>query len=141
MVISFQDYTDYGYDLISEMAWKRWYIVAYQIVTLQTFNRVNEETLVDGSDLAQRNRWGICELADLLYTNSANLKETASGGAMKSFTNEGYSETFATASLADLQALLAEGIQNTLSIFFESWQLFRGGGSYFAGLEGQNNNL
>ena len=98
-----------------------------------TLGRVTDEFLnpVEGgeepSQPIERNKRGICEIADLLYADE--IKPIGQAGvAIKSFSNEGYSETLADTTSVAARDRLDADIRAIMDTFFTREQLFRGVG-------------
>jgi len=126
MGISFSDYTAFGHRLIPEGDFNRWMTKAVLYTESITLQRVTNEFLGDGEGdpvWKERNRRGVCEIADILYKN--DLKPVGESGAViSSFKNEGYSETYAD--LGTARKAFKDSMDDVLTVYFKREQLYRG---------------
>ena len=128
--MSFEEYTEMGYDSIPEQRFYRYICKAGSIIETNTLGRVTDEFLnSEDSDqqLVKKNKRGICEVADLVY-DFDNVATGESGAKIKSFSNEGYSETFVDKSTTDAKQSFSQNLKDILSTFFTTEQLSRQAG-------------
>lgn len=133
LFVTFQEYTEFGYDAIPELRFARFMIKAGGFVEKWTLGRVNYVVLNPANneyvddELIERNKRGICEIAELVFTRD-NPAIGESGQPIKSFSNEGYSETLANAGTAEMDAFFECEAMGILTAYFTPEQLYRGGG-------------
>ena len=114
MYITFDVYEALGYSLVPELAFERFEAMARLTADRLTMNRLRNATLSDD------NKRGVCELIDLHYSDMN--PEQAQMGALASFTNMDYSETYATAPTKTL----GERIDLVIANYFTRAQRYRG---------------
>ena len=130
MYVTYNDYTELGYSIVPKEAFVRYAAKAEAIIRKYTFDRIADADLYpeESADaekrrIAEMNRRGVCELAELFYLQDQRTIGE-SGAAIKSFSNEGYSETLDTSEHDEM------AVQNkTVSIvrtYFTAAQLYRG---------------
>ena len=118
MLITFSDYSGLNYTAVSAMEFPRFEAMARKTVDKHCFGRVT------AYDITEDNIRGMCELIDLFYFD-ANPQESADAKLVTSFSNEGYSESYAPGK----QVLsLQSRITDIMSLYFTPAQLFRGVG-------------
>ena len=132
MIVTFKEYKAFGYDLIPKKVFPKIITRAGLTVEQRTLGRVTEEWLANpGADippeLVKRNKRGICEIADLYFTLQ-NKPVGEAGAVIKSFSNEGYSETLADTTGESSRLVLENDVAAVMDIFFTPEQLFRGVG-------------
>lgn len=131
MYVTFEEYAGFGYDSVPESKFERYVLKSGYMVEKWTLNRVTDAILNSGdetidTDIRKRIEWnkrGLCEITELIYANE-NPVLGESGAAIKSFSNEGYSETLAGMSQDEFDQRLL----HILSTFFTQEQLCRRGG-------------
>ena len=128
--VSYREYKRLGFSLIPRSAFNRFIARAGYTVETQTFGRVNAQWLNEKSydddmrNLKERNMRGVCEIADLLYAND-NRVIGESGGAIRSFSNEGYSETLADNASSDARLAFEKNLRDIINTYFTDYQLNR----------------
>jgi len=134
-IITFQEYTDFGFSTIPENVFERWITEAFWIVERWSFGRVYpfemaEDDPTEYADpiLVERNKRGICAVADLVYGKNALSSATASGAQLKGFSNEGYSETYATMTPGDIEDQFNNELMRVMFMYFTQYQLHRRAG-------------
>ncbi len=130
MYITQEDYTRLGYTAVPEAVFTRYAAKAEAVVRKLTFDRISGENLRPGADAgeyarrtAELNRRGVCEVMDVLYAQD-QLAIGEAGAPIKSFTNEGYSETLDTAGWSAAEA--HRKIRDIMCMYFSAGQLYRG---------------
>jgi len=131
MYITFGDYTKLGYTAVPEDSFARFEMMASSKVRKHTFGRITFEELhrEDLSEedriVAEMNMRGICEITELLYNlNNPAVGET--GAPIKSFSNEGYSETLTDKNDKSFLDSANSKINGIMSSYFLYDQLYRG---------------
>lgn len=104
--VNYSQYTGLGYDAISETAFPRWEAKAENEARRRILNKASPFILsVDESSdynennptyWAEQNQRGICEIADAFYLLDKALSDGEPGPAVKSFSNQNYSESYAS---------------------------------------------
>ena len=126
MFVTYREYLSFGYSAIPADKFPRFIYRAGALAEALTLGRVTVDFLNDAdadAALAERNKRGISEIAELMFSHYTQAIGEA-GLPIKSFTNNGYSETYADGESG------SEAYQNALiticSTFFTREQLFRG---------------
>jgi hypothetical protein len=114
MYLTYQQYTDLGYNAIPEAAFSRWEAHAEQLVRNYTNNSITDATV---TEINQR---GICEIMDALYKSDKVLLGSEGGQPVTGFSNQKYSESYAAPK--DVQALADNTIQRILQVYFTQEQ-------------------
>ena len=130
MYITWEEYTKYKYSAVPETEFERYAYNAETVVRKYTFDRISDADLhpdeiadAEVKRIAEMNQSGVCELVDVLHKQEQETVGDA-GAAIKSFSNEGYSETLDTSGQS---AEVVQGkIQSIMRSYFTSEQLFRG---------------
>ena len=130
MYVTFDEYTRYGYNLIPREVFERYIIQGGGLAERYTLGRVNADFLASATNLSglvERNKRGICELAELVYKRE-RLAIGEAGVPIRSFSNEGYSETLADSSAEKRAAAFELQASEILSAYFTPEQLCRRAG-------------
>jgi hypothetical protein len=107
---------------------------AGHMVESWTLGRVTDESLNAGATdrmLAQRNKRGVCEIADLLF-RQATFGIGDAGVSISGFKNEGYSETFANTGAEESGMMIERAVMRILDVYFTPEQVCRKGGGSLA---------
>ncbi|WP_066689073.1 head-tail connector protein [Christensenella intestinihominis] len=130
MYVTHEDYTELGYNVVPKETFIRYEAKAEAVVRKYTFDRITDESLhpegtADAEErrIAEMNRRGICELAELFYLQGKSVTGE-SGAAIKSFSNEGYSETLDTSGHDEVT--VQRKTVNIVRTYFTAEQLYRG---------------
>lgn len=130
MYITLEEYKNYGYSTVPETEFKRYAYNAETTVRKYTFDRISDADLrpdesadAEVKRIAEMNQRGVCELVDVLY-NQEQVTIGEAGAAIKSFSNEGYSETLDTSGQSAGE--VRRKIRDIMYSFFTSEQLYRG---------------
>lgn len=92
MYATYEDYTNtYGGSTISSEDWPRLEVRAAAYIDEITYER-----LKDGRPIPQEVVLAVCAVADVLTAEDAAARAALSSAGVKSFNNDGYSETLAT---------------------------------------------
>ncbi len=130
MYITQEEYARLGYTAVPENTFSRYAVKAEAVVRKFTFDRISDEDLRPDETakeparrVAELNQRGVCEVMDVLYAQDQSVIGAA-GAPIKSFTNEGYSETLDTAGWSAVEA--HRKIRDIMCIYFSAEQLYRG---------------
>lgn len=130
MYITLDDYKKYGYTAVPETEFKRYAYNAEVTIRKYTFDRISdadmrpdEQTDPEARRVAEMNQRGVCELVDALHKQEQETIGEA-GAAIKSFSNEGYSETLDTSGQSASE--VRRKIRDIMHLYFTSEQLYRG---------------
>lgn len=115
MYVTFEQYAELGYSLVPENEFARWEAMSGQFVRKHTFDRVTD------SGITESNRRGVCEIADIYYSDANQLNRP-----IASFSNENYSESYGIPSRLDIPTT-TERVTGVLKTYFTADQLWRGG--------------
>jgi len=132
MFVTRKEYEGFGHDLIPEAKFLRTINKAGMIAQQHTLGRLpweaNSASQSDDS-IAEWNKMGICELADLIYTREA-VAIGASGAPIVAFRNESYSETISSdrANPVELELAYNKQIGRIIAAYFTPEQRSRVGG-------------
>ncbi len=118
MLITYGDYTGLGYNVIPETAFPRYEALARKAVDKFCFQRVTAESIQED------NKRGMCELAELYYFDK-NPQEDDANKVVASFSNNGYSESYASKGTAPAKTLETK-VYEVIGLFFTAEQLYRG---------------
>lgn len=120
-------YESLGHSLVPGADFDQYEARAEQTVRRYTFHRISGADLAPPSDaddetkrIAQANQRGVAELMDLLY--ETDHPEAAPKGPLSGFSNEGYSESYATTTQQTLDQRTRAIIEN----YFTPDQRWRG---------------
>lgn len=130
MYIAYEDYTKLGYNAVPKETFTRYAAKAEAVIRKYTFDRITDADLhpeesadAEKRRIAEMNQRGLCELAELFYLRAQHVTGE-SGAAIKSFSNEGYSETLDTSEHDEMT------VQNKMAsivfAYFTAEQLYRG---------------
>ena len=139
MYIAYEDYTKLGYNAVPKETFTRYAAKAEAVIRKYTFDRITDADLhpeesvwlvlafstmnAEKRRIAEMNQRGLCELAELFYLQAQHVTGE-SGAAIKSFSNEGYSETLDTSEHDEMT------VQNKMAsivfAYFTAEQLYRG---------------
>ena len=130
MYIVYEDYTKLGYNAAPKEAFARFAAKAEAVVRKYTFDRITDADMhpeesadAEKRRIAEMNQRGLCELAELFYLQDQRVTGE-SGAAIKSFSNEGYSETLDTAEHDE--ATIQHKAVNIVLTYYTATQLYRG---------------
>lgn len=113
-MITYTEYAKLGYSTIPKDEFSRYEAKAALTAHKYTFGRLNR------TKLTESNRRGICELADLYYSEDNNLNRKVSG-----FTTNKYSETWAVRG-GDSLPSAEQSAYALMQIYFAAELLYRG---------------
>ena len=128
MYVTFDEYTRFGYNLIPREVFERYIINGGGLAERYTLGRVSADFLASATNLSglvERNKRGICELAELVYKRE-RLAIGEAGVPIRSFSNEGYSETLVD--IKEQAAAFEYRLGEVLSTYFTPEQLCRRAG-------------
>lgn len=130
MYITREEYTGYGYSKVPKDDFARYAYNSEVIVRKYTFNRISDADLrpdasadSDIKRTAEMNQRGVCEIVDVLYAQD-QITVGESGAAIKSFSNEGYSETLDTS--RNNASETNRKIRDIMVAYFTAKQRYRG---------------
>lgn len=130
MYISLKEYNFYGYTAIPDNAFDKYAYNAEAIIRKNTFNRISDSDLrpdesadKEAKRIAEMNQRGVCEIMEALYAQD-QVTIGEAGAAIKSVTNEGYSETLDTSRNGVTET--RRKIRDALYTYFTPTQLYRG---------------
>jgi len=130
MYLKYEEYQELGYTKVPDEVFEQYEADAEALVRGFTFNRITDDDMRPSEDadaeaqrIAVMNRRGMCRLIDLYYSQSHEVIGEK-GGVIKSFTNEGYTETLDTA--AKDEKLVQEKAKRIIFTYFTPEQLYRG---------------
>lgn len=124
--MDYEEYIELGFSLVPEGAFPRHIMAAFSSALAETLGRINIEWFTEPEEenaaLVDRNKIGLCELADQDYRlNSVAVGET--GTPIISFRNESYEEKYVSAfGLAESRK---RELKRIMSMYFSSEQLSR----------------
>lgn len=133
MYVTYEEYKSLGYSAVSEDEFPRYEMQAEGIVRKHTLNRItdeglrpDEEAAADVKRIALMNQHGVCNIIDTCYAQarSSVVLSSEADGVVKSFSNEGYSETYADAT--EVKKAFDNMINLYLREYFTAEQLYRG---------------
>jgi len=112
MLVSLAEYTERGYATCPPSEFTRYELMAEQRVMRYTQGRA-------AANITDENIYGVCELIELLYADTNGSLQT---GAVTSFSNSRYSESYATPTAKSVDERAADIIAN----YFTAEQRWRG---------------
>ena len=131
MFVSFREYVNFGYETIPKEQFERFINKAGYLTEKWTLGRVTDASLNPARKirdaLVQRNKRGICELAELYFRKESRALGEA-GSYIQSFSNEGYSETVADAGAVNTAVAFEVESAAIFDTYFTPEQLCRRAG-------------
>lgn len=133
--VTFDEYMALGYSAVPIEQFTRWEMRAESVVRKHTFNRITSADLrpPDSANdetkrIATMNQMGVCELIDAFFAHSEQTKAVYgdAGAPISSFSNEGYSESYANSSSTDSTQAINAKIGEIIGAYFTQEQLYRG---------------
>ena len=116
MRMKYSDYKKLGYSVIPKKEFTRYSGMAEK-TAMRFINTLRTRDVYDIPDMTEENKRGICEIANILYTEENQLNRPIAG-----FTNEKYREQYFKG--ADLSK--NEKIWEIMCAYFTHEQLYRG---------------
>lgn len=130
MYVTKEEYAALGYFSVLNEAFARYEAKAEAIVRRCTFDRISDADMRPGEEaeyevkrIAEMNQRGVCELMDVFYAQDQDVIGE-SGAAIKSFSNEGYSETL-DSSKCD-ETAVRQKVLSIVCAYFTPEQRYRG---------------
>lgn len=130
MYVTYEEYKELGYIAAREENFTRYEAQAEAIVRCFTFDRISDADLhpdesagEEEKRIAQMNKHGVCQLIDACISTQPGVEGSADA-PVKSFTNEGYSETYE--STAERQSAFKSLVLTCINSFFTAEQRYRG---------------
>ena len=112
-MITYIEYTNFGYSLIPEAEFERYAARAFLTAIKYTFNRLDKD------NLTEYNKRGLCELAELFYSDAKQINKP-----LLSFQNGNYSEMYGLPSTTNIQTI-DDNAYAIVRTYFTSEQLCR----------------
>ena len=111
-LITYGEYTELGYESVSEKDFGRFLALAESALRQHTFGRIT-------GDLTLKGRYALCELIDVFFADNSR------GSAhLTAFSNEGYSEKYAEHER--LVRTAGERAKDIINRFFDKDEVWRG---------------
>jgi hypothetical protein len=95
--LTYDNYSLMGYALVSEIEFDR-----FETMAEATINRYTQNKFKD-TELTKYQLYGVAEVTNMLYRQMSVVTETSGGQAIQSFSNQKYSESYATSAEAQAQ--------------------------------------
>jgi hypothetical protein len=129
MYVDYEEYKKLGFSAVAEADFPRYEMKAEAVVRRFTFDRITDEDLrapgdADGEArrIAEMNKYGVCEIIDACHAADMGAREE--GPAVRSFSNNGYSETYEGA--AERRLASDDIIAAYVNEYFTPEQRYRG---------------
>ena len=123
MLVTFAEYKNYGYMVVSETAYPRYQAMAESDVNTYCQGRVTQEAMTE------LNKFGVCELVDRYFIGQNPQCDAAQERqVITSFSNGKYSETYMGSRASDEASLVPDrkSIDSIIHTYFAPEQIWRG---------------
>lgn len=127
MYVTFEEYTNLGFNKVPEEKFKIYYEEAAAYVDKLTLNRLN----CPYAELSERNKIGICKIIDFFYLEGLKQESLESealengGKYLSGYHNQSYSESYKILSADEVKASQIIALAD-FNKFFTASQLYRG---------------